>query len=51
MSTADEIDVIDHGAVEGKNALDALAKANLAHRDRGTHADVVLGDDYALKDL
>src|SRR5580704_14634298 len=50
-SGADHIDVIDDSRVDGEDALNAVAKANLADRDGLAHAGVVTGDESALERL
>src|SRR5882762_1740248 len=48
---ADDLDLPDARAVEREHALDALAEADLAHRERGVHAGILAGDAQALIDL
>ena len=47
---AQQIDLVDHFGVDGKNALHALAKADLAHSEAGLRPVVAL-DDHAFKGL
>src|SRR5258708_24968480 len=48
---AHDLDLPDARAVEREHALDALAEADLAHRERGVHAGVLAADAEALIDL
>jgi hypothetical protein len=48
---ANQVDVIDHGRVDGENALDTLAEADLAHRDGLAESGVVARDDSAFERL
>src|SRR5579863_2014593 len=45
------IDMIDHGSVQRKDALDTLAEADFAHGDRRTHPSVILRDNGSLERL
>src|SRR5215468_3360304 len=48
---AHHLDLPDRRAVEREDALDALAEADLAHRERGVHASILAGDAKAFVDL
>src|SRR5580693_5093340 len=48
---ANHIDVVDHSCVDGEDALNAVAKANLADRDGLAHAGVGTGDESHLERL
>src|SRR5262249_13118967 len=48
---ADDLDFPDARAVEREHALDALAEADLAHRERRVDAVVLAADAQALIDL
>ena len=48
---ADHIDVVDDRSVDGEDALDAGAEADLADGDGFAHADILARDDGAFKRL
>src|SRR5260221_13681470 len=48
---ADDLDLPDQRTVEREDAFDALAEADLAHRERGVDAGVLAADAQALIDL
>src|SRR5262245_10604340 len=48
---AHHLDFPDARAVEREHALDALAEADLAHRERGVHAGILAADAQAFVDL
>src|SRR5205823_3183856 len=50
-ASANQIDMIDHRSVHGKNAFHALTEAYLSNRDGFAHAGVLASDNRAFEGL
>src|SRR5215471_11187545 len=50
-ASTDDVDMVDYRSLHRENALDALAKADLAHRNGLPHSFVMPRDDGAFESL